>query len=99
MLHVAMAKSDARTVRFIWGSKKQCIVPKVDFTDAELTPSDAPYRIDYDMAQLLDLEMRPLKTCLITMKKDDSSMLKKVWQRYSSAWESCHFYKLIETLL
>ena len=71
-------------------------MPKIDFSDPDLQPEDAPYKIDYDMNELLDLELRPLRICLVNK---DYKLMQKIWKKYSSAWESCHFYKFLELII
>ena len=69
-------------------------MPRADLYGEELSPEDAPNVID-DVNFLLDLEIRPLKTCII---KKDYELLTKLWRKLP-AWDSCHFYKLIELLI
>ena len=69
-------------------------MPRADLSDVDLGPEDAPHMID-DVNFLLEMEIRPLRACII---KKDYEVLKKIWKRLP-AWDSCHLYKLIELFI
>ena len=66
-------------------------MPRADLCEEALEPEDAPNMIG-DVALLLELEIRPLRACII---KKDYEVLNKLWRR-ALTWDSCHFYKVIE---
>ena len=66
-------------------------MPRADLCEEALEPEDAPNMIG-DVALLLELEIRPLRACII---KKDYEVLNKLWRR-ALTWDSCHFYKIIE---
>lgn len=66
-------------------------MPRADLCEEALDPEDAPHMIG-DVELLLELEIRPLRACII---KKDYEVLTKLWRRLP-AWDSCHFYKIIE---
>lgn len=96
LLDVALAMKATKCFNFLIKNKLWCILPKVDFTDPDLQLGEAPNLIDFDMNELLDIEMRNLRSCLIL---EDHKMTQKIWKRFSWAWESCHFYKFIEMII
>lgn len=94
LFHVALALKANKSALFLLKDKNLCIIPRVDLSHMDLRPEDAPNMVD-DVNYLLNLEMRPLQTCII---KKDYAILLKIWRRLQ-VWDSCHFYKIIETFI
>lgn len=69
-------------------------MPRADLYGEELSPEDAPNMID-DVNFLLELETRPLRTSIVNK---DLEVLPKLWRRLP-AWDQCHYYNVIETLI
>ena len=93
LLQVAIAFKANRTAKFLTRNPHLCIMPRADLSVPDLEPDQPPHLVD-GVDYLLELEIRPLLACIIAK---DYAMLLKLWRRLS-AWESCHFYRLLEIL-
>ena len=94
LFEVALALKANKTALNLLKNKNLCIMPRADLADPGLQLDFSPHVID-DVHQLLNLEMRPLRTCIIAK---DYKMMQRLWRKLP-AWDSHHFYKLIEILL
>ena len=94
LLDVALALKANKTAVNLLKNKNLCVMPRADLTDPSLQADAAPHVID-DTAALLDLEIRPLRACIVAK---DYKMMQRIWRRLL-IWDQCHFYRLIEIFI
>ena len=94
LLHVAVALRANKCTFFLLKNTNLSFIPRADICQEDLEPEQAPHIID-DVDFLLELEIRPLRACVI---KKDYEVLTKLWRRAPS-WDSCHFYKVVEMFI
>ena len=64
LLEVALSKKANKTAINLLKNKNICIMPRADLTDPDLQDDFSPHVVD-DIHNLLELEIRPLRTCII----------------------------------
>jgi len=94
LLEVALAFRASHIANWLLKDPKTSIMARADLSNPDLEFNQSPHIVD-GVDDLLELEMRPLRIAIILK---DHKMLSKLWRR-NSAWESCHFYRVIEMLL
>ena len=67
---------------------------RADLSNPDLKLDEPPHIVD-SVEDLLDLEVKLLRIAIV---QNDHKMLNKLW-RQPMAWESCHFFRVIELLV
>ena len=77
LLDVALAFKANKTAINLMKNKCLCVMPRADLSDPGLTNDYSPHVID-NVAELLDLEIRPLRACIIAK---DYKMMRRIWRK------------------